>query len=94
MCAFALTRGDHDHDALGRHSARDEQKRVTRGWVEPMCVVDHAQDRRLLGRSGKQAETAREHEKGLALIAVAESERDSECIRLRRRGHGRHEDLV
>ena len=51
-----LTHREHDGDRFRQEAARDERKRLRRGPVEPLCIIDQADERPLLSRLGQQSE--------------------------------------
>ena len=60
--AARVTRRECEHDPLREQSASDERERSRRGAVEPLRVVDHAEQRLLLGRLREQAENGKADE--------------------------------
>ena len=54
--AARLTSGEHDRDLLGQQAAGHERERARRRMIEPLRVVDDAQERSLLRRLGQQTE--------------------------------------
>ena len=54
--AAGLARREHDRDRLRQQPASDERERQRRRLVQPLRVVDHAEQRALLGRLREQAE--------------------------------------
>ena len=71
----ALARAEQEHDALGIEPARDELQRVGGPGIEPVGVVDEAQDRLLLGELGQQRQRTGVDEEALLPAAVREPER-------------------
>jgi hypothetical protein len=53
---LSVARREEQHHALGLESPRRERERVGRRPVEPLRVIDHAQQRRLLCRLRQQAQ--------------------------------------
>jgi hypothetical protein len=53
---LALARGDEQGDGIGLQAPGDEHERLGRGAVEPVRVVDHAQQRLVVGDRGQDAE--------------------------------------
>ena len=47
---------EHQEDGFGEQPARDEAERLQRHLVEPLRVIDHAEQRLWLRRGGEQAE--------------------------------------
>ena len=56
LLVAGLTHREHQRDRLGQEAPRDERQRLRRGPVEPLGVVDQADERLLLGHLGQQAE--------------------------------------
>ena len=56
LARVALARPDQHGDRIGLQAPRDEHERFGRRAVEPVRVVDDAQQRLRLGRRGEQAE--------------------------------------
>jgi hypothetical protein len=54
-----------------------------RGLVEPLCVVDDAQQRLLLGSFGEEAEKREPDKKRARRLSGAEPGGDAECVTLR-----------
>jgi hypothetical protein len=49
-----VTCGEDDRDRLGAQAAGREHQRLGRGPVQPLCVVDQAHQRSVLGELGQQ----------------------------------------
>ena len=62
---------------------RHERERLGRCVVKPLRVVDHAQERLLLGGFGEEAENCEPHKKRARRLSGAEPEGDAECLPLR-----------
>jgi hypothetical protein len=62
----------------------DEDERVRRRAVEPLGIVDEAQDRALVARLGQQAQQTERHEEAVVDPVEAEAERAAQGGRLRR----------
>jgi hypothetical protein len=75
---FAIARCKQDRDALCLEAPRHEQQRVTRGLVEPLGIVDQAQQRALLGSLGEKAEYGHRHEEAMLGARSLQSERPAE----------------
>jgi hypothetical protein len=58
--------------------ARDERERVSRGVVEPVCVVDEAEDGLLFGGRGENAQRGRRDGQSLRRGTVVDPERRGE----------------
>ena len=82
---IALARAEEQRDALGVEPPRHELERIGRAGVEPVRIVDEAQDGALLGELGQQREAAGVDEEALLRTAVGESERRAQGDRLRAR---------
>jgi hypothetical protein len=80
-----LAGGEHDGDRVGHQAAGDERQRHRRSTVEPLRIVDHAQQRALLGHLGEQAQHRQRHEEPIRGRAVAEAEHRLERPALRGR---------
>jgi hypothetical protein len=79
--------GEQHHDALGVEPARDEQQRLRGGRIEPLSVVDHAEDGTPLGELGQQREARDRDEEAVLPGALREPQRTLErgCLRSRQR---------
>ena len=55
-CGGRLAHGDHDGHRLRTHPSRDEPDDLARGGVQPLRVLDEAQQRPLLRHCGEQAQ--------------------------------------
>ena len=75
--------GEDQPDRLGPQTTRHERQRLRRGRVEPLRVVDEADQRPLLGHVGQQAEDGQADEEPIRGIAVAQTERGAERFALR-----------
>ena len=80
----ALARAEQHHDALGVESPGDEQQRVGRRRVEPLRVVDQAQDRAALRQLGDERQAGGRDQEAVA-GAVGEPERALQRAGLRGR---------
>ena len=49
-CVARLADGEHQRDGLGQQPPRDEREGLRRDPVQPLCVVDQADERSLLGQ--------------------------------------------
>ena len=78
-----LARRDHQGDLLGEQPARHEPHRLRRGPVEPLRVIDHAQQRLLVRRVGQQAQRRQPHQKPVRRLPCPQSERHAERLTLR-----------
>ena len=78
-----VTRREHERDPLRQQTASHERERARRRAVEPLCVVDHAQERLLLGSFREEPEDREPDEKRARRRSGAEPERDGERVALR-----------
>ena len=78
-----LTRRKRERDPLRQQAARHERERSRRCAVEPLRVVDDAQQRLLLGSFGEEAENREPDEKRARRLSGAEPEGDAERVTLR-----------
>jgi hypothetical protein len=76
--------GEQHHDALGLQAPRDEEQRLERRLIEPMRVVDDAQQAAFLRRLGEQAEQRDRGEEAVADGRRLEPERGGERMALLR----------
>ena len=85
--ALLLGRADgEDHrDPLRQQAPPDERQRLGGGLVEPLRVIEYADQRSVLGDLGQQAERRQRHEKALRRRAVLQTERDLQRVPLRAR---------
>jgi hypothetical protein len=80
-----VARCERKRDPLRQQAASHEHERSGRSAVEPLRVVDHAQERLLLGSFGQQAENREPDKKRARRPSGAEPEGDAERITLRLR---------
>ncbi len=73
---------EQQHDALGPQPARGEPERVRGLVVEPRRVVEHGEQRLLLGGVGQQGEHADADQEGVRVALVREAEGAAEGARL------------
>ena len=73
-----LAAGEHDRHRLGQQAPGDEPEHLTRGAVEPLHIVDDAQERALLRRAGQQAERRQRDQEAVRRVAGLETERDAQ----------------
>ena len=78
-----VTRRERERDPLGEQAARDERERSGRCAVEPLRVVDEAQERLLLGGFGEETENREPDEERARRLSGAEPEGDAERVTLR-----------
>ena len=60
-----LAHGDHDRHRLGPHASRDEAEDLARGGIQPLRVLDEAEQRALLRHGRQQAEHGQSDEEPL-----------------------------
>ena len=74
--AAGVAHGEDDRYALGKQAARDEPQDLTGGAVEPLRIVDQAQQRSFLGDLGHQAQHGQGHEEVVGRITGSQAQRD------------------
>ncbi|HET7136559.1 MAG TPA: hypothetical protein VFJ25_11615, partial [Casimicrobiaceae bacterium] len=79
-----IAHGEHEADALGEQPARDERERLGRHAVEPVRIVDDAEDRLIFRAFGEQAEHGEADEKTIRRLTGVQTERSAERVALRR----------
>ena len=67
--SLGVARGEDQADRLRRQAARHEREDLRRGAVEPLLVVDHAEQRLLLGHLGQQAQHGQPDEEAIRRAA-------------------------
>src|SRR5204863_5627936 len=77
-----VSRRERERDPLGEETARDEGERQRRCAVEPLRVVDHAQQRFLLGGFGEDPEHREADKKRARRLSAAQPEGDTQRIAL------------
>ena len=73
---------EHEPHRLGQQPAGDERERQRRGLIQPLRVVDDAQQRTLLGRLGHQAEHGEADQEPLRRRSRGQAEDDPERVAL------------
>ena len=76
---------DHDRDRVGQQPPCDEPEQLVRRLVEPLGVVDDAEQRALLGDAAQEAEHRQSDEEPVGRLARRQAERDGERVPLRSR---------
>ena len=76
---------EHEPDRLGQQPASDERERQRRGPIQPLRVVDDAQQRTLLGHFGHQAEHGEADQEAIRRRPRGQAEDDPERVALRTR---------
>ena len=74
---------EHQRYRLRQQAAPDESEDLSRGLVEPLGVIYHAQQRPLLGRLRHQAEHPEGDHEPVGAISRGKPERDAEPAALR-----------
>ena len=77
--------GKHQGHRFRQESAGHERERLRRHPVEPLCVVDEADERLALRNVGQQAQHRQTHEETVGRLTGTESERSTESVALRAR---------
>ena len=78
-----LADGEHHGDPLRQQTPRHERKRLRRGPIEPLRIVDEAHERSHLGRLGQQAQRRQGHQEAVRGSAILQPERHTQRIPLR-----------
>ena len=78
-----LARREHDPDRLRQQPTGDECQSQRGGPVEPLRIVDHAEQRPLLGRLREQAQHRQPHEEAVRRCTRAQAEHDVQGLALR-----------
>ena len=81
--AFGLPHAEEHRDAVFIEAAGDERHRGGRGLIEPLGIVDHTQQRLLLGYRREQTQRAAEDGEALSDGVPIECKRRAEGGRLR-----------
>ena len=81
---LTLAGGEQEGDGVGLQPTGGEHQRICRRRVEPVRVVDEAQDRARLGCLREQGQGRQPHEERLDRVALLLSERHPQRARLRR----------
>jgi hypothetical protein len=80
-----LADGEHDTDTLGEQAPRDEGQRLYRRLVEPLSVVDDAEQWPVLGHHRQQTQDGQSDQEPVRRTAGAVPERDGQRLPLRNR---------
>ena len=78
----SLPGGEHQRNPFGKQSSSNKPERLSGCTVEPLCVVDHAEERLPLGGFREQAENRQADEERARCCAAAQAERDAERLAL------------
>ena len=81
--AGRLAHREHQPDRLRPQTARHERQRLRRRAVEPLRIVDDADQRPLLRRVRQQAQDRQADEEAIRGVALAQTERGAERLALR-----------
>ena len=74
---------ENQGDRFGEQSPGDERQRLLGGMIEPLGVVDHADERSLLGGVGQQTQHRQPDEEAIRRVAGAQPERRAQRVALR-----------
>ncbi len=77
-----LARREHERDLLRQQAASHKRERARGRAIEPLCVIDQAEQRPLLGRLGQQAEGRQGDQERVRRRPCAEAERDGQRVAL------------
>jgi hypothetical protein len=78
----SFSRSEDHEDPLGLEAPCHEQQRVGRGVVEPVRIVDEAQDRTPLRQLREQGQARRRDEEALGALGLGEAEGTAKGLRL------------
>jgi hypothetical protein len=81
--AARLAHGEHQPERLRTKTARDERQRLRRGRVEPLRVIDDADQRSVLRDIREQTQDREADEEPIRRIATAQTKRGAKRIALR-----------
>ena len=73
---------EHDGHRLGSQPARHEGECLRRGAVEPLCIVDEAEQRSLLGHFGQEGQGSEPDEESIGRFTRAQAEGRGERVAL------------
>ena len=79
----ALARREDEGHRLRQQAASDERERLRRSLIEPLGVVDEADQGALLGGVRQQAECGEPDEEGVGCLPLQETEHNAERLALR-----------
>jgi hypothetical protein len=77
--AAGLADREHQGDRFRQEAARDERQHLRRGAVEPLRVVDEADERPLRGRVRQEAEHGQPHEEAVRRRPGAQGAQAERC---------------
>ena len=75
-----FARGEHQRDGLGQQPPGDERERQRRGVIQPLRVIDNAQQRPLVGRLRQQTQYRQPDEELIGRSPAAQSEHDPQRL--------------
>jgi hypothetical protein len=78
-----LTHREHDGDRFRQEAARDERKYLRRGPVEPMCIIDQADERRLLSHLRQQSEHRQADQEAIRRLSGTQADCRAQRLALR-----------
>jgi hypothetical protein len=76
---------EHHAHRVGRQPPRGEPQRLRRGPVQPLLVIDHADQRPLSGRLRQQPQYGQAHQEPIRCRAVGQAQRSLQRLSLRSR---------
>ena len=76
---------EDDADRLRQQAARHERQRLRRGTIQPLRIIDQADQRAFLGHLGQQAQDGQADEKAIGRVPGGQAERGAQRIALRTR---------
>jgi hypothetical protein len=82
LCRFSHS--EDQCDGLRHEPSRDEPEDLGRHAVQPLRVVDDAEQRTLLGRRRQQAQRRKRDQEPVGRLALSQTECDAKGVRLRR----------
>ena len=83
LVADARSRGEHERDTLGEEPPGDETQNLRRCMIEPLRVVDDAEERLLLGDLSEQRQRREPHQQTVGCRTGAPPEHRRERVALR-----------
>ena len=86
-----IAHGDHDRHRLGEQPTRHETEDLAGGAVEPLPVVDQAQQGTLLATVRQQAQRGQRDQEAVGSVARRQAERDAQRVAAAAPGAGRAE---
>ena len=80
-----LARGEHDRNRLRQQATCDKRQGQRRRLIQPLRVIDHTQQRTLLGHLREQAQHRQPDKEPIRGFAGGQAEHDLHGLSLRRR---------